>query len=116
MRIVAIDQGTTSTRALAVEADGSCRVVHSERHEQHHPGAGLVEHDGEELVANIRRCLAAAGKVDVIGIDNQGESCLAWDAQTKRPISPVIVWQDARTSDQVERLKAGAPPATNPGG
>jgi glycerol kinase len=106
MRIVAIDQGTTSTRALAVEADGSCRVAHSERHEQRHPGAGLVEHDGEELVANIRRCLAAAGKADVIGIDNQGESCLAWDAQTKRPISPVIVWQDARTSDQVERLKA----------
>ncbi|MGH6938229.1 FGGY family carbohydrate kinase [Hypericibacter sp.] len=106
MRIVAIDQGTTSTRALAVETDGSCRVVHSERHEQHHPGAGRVEHDGEELVANIRRCLAAAGKADVIGIDNQGESCLAWDAQTKRPISPVIVWQDARTSDQVERLKS----------
>jgi glycerol kinase len=106
MRIVAIDQGTTSTRALVVEKDGSARLVHSERHRQHHPGAGLVEHDGEELIANIRTCLAAAGKADAIGIDNQGESCLAWDARTKKPISPVIVWQDARTADRVDRLKA----------
>ncbi|MFZ5790849.1 MAG: FGGY family carbohydrate kinase [Pseudomonadota bacterium] len=106
MRIVAIDQGTTSTRALLVEESGACRVVHSERHAQHHPGPGLVEHDGEELIAHIGACLAAAGKVDAIGIDNQGESCLAWDAVTKRPVSPVMVWQDARTADAVERLKA----------
>jgi glycerol kinase len=106
MRIVAIDQGTTSTRALLVEPDGACRVVHGERHRQYHPGAGRVEHDGEELIANIRACLAAAGKADAIGIDNQGESCLAWDARTKRPVSPVIVWQDARTADRTERLKA----------
>lgn len=106
MRIVAIDQGTTSTRALLVEEGGACRLVRSERHAQLHPGPDRVEHDGEELIAHIRACLAAAGKADAIGIDNQGESCLAWDAVAKKPISPVIVWQDARTADAVERLKA----------
>ena len=107
--IVAIDQGTTSTRALRVEDDGSARIVHSERHEQHLGPDGKVEHDPEELIRNIRACLAAAGKIDAIGIDNQGESCLAWDAKTGEAISPVIVWQDARTAGDVEKLKtAGA--------
>ncbi len=59
----------------------------------------------EELLANIRSCLDAAGAVDSIGIDNQGESCLAWDAETGKALSPVIVWQDNRTADAVARLK-----------
>lgn len=106
MAIVAIDQGTTSTRALRVDDDGSASIVHSLIHQQHLGADGRVEHDPEELAANIRACLAAAGKVEAIGIDNQGESCLAWDAVTGKPISPVIVWQDSRTAGAIERLKA----------
>lgn len=106
MAIVAIDQGTTSTRALRVQDDGQAQIVHSERHRQHLGADGRVEHDPEELIAHIRACLAAAGKVEAIGIDNQGESCLAWDAKTGEAISPVIVWQDARTAGEIEKLKA----------
>lgn len=106
MAIVAIDQGTTSTRALRVEDDGSARIVHGIKHHQLLGADGRVEHDPEELIVHIRACLAAAGKVDAIGIDNQGESCLAWDAETGRAISPVIVWQDSRTAAEIERLKA----------
>ncbi len=106
MRIAAIDQGTTSTKALVLDSDGSFALVHAERHVQHHPTPDHVEHDPLELVGNIRHCLRAAGRVDAIGIDNQGESCLAWDAKTGRPLSPVIVWQDARTKDVISRLQA----------
>lgn len=108
MRIAAIDQGTTSTRILMADA-GVPKVVHALEHRQIYPREGWVEHDPEELIANIRACLAAAGPLDAVGIDNQGESCLAWDAETKRALSPVLVWQDSRTVDRIEALKdAGA--------
>lgn len=106
MRIAAIDQGTTSTRVLVADTDGHADIRHAVRHEQILPQAGWVEHDPEALIANIRECLAAAGPVDAIGIDNQGESCLAWDATTGEALSPVIVWQDNRTSDVIARLEA----------
>ena len=106
MRAVAIDQGTTSTRGFVLEADGSTRVVHAIEHRQSYPRPGWVEHDPEDLIANITRCLEAAGAVDAIGIDNQGESCLAWDADTGKPVSPVIVWQDNRTQHAIDQLKA----------
>ncbi|WP_428031382.1 FGGY family carbohydrate kinase [Ancylobacter sp.] len=99
MRVAAIDQGTTSTRCLVVEADGRAQVAAALPHAQHHPAPGRVEHDPEELLANVRTVLAAAGRVDAIGLANQGESCLAWDALTGQALSPVIVWQDARTAD-----------------
>lgn len=105
MRIAAIDQGTTSTRVLVVEADGQASIRLAIRHEQHHRQAGWVEHDPEELLANISKCLDAAGPVDAIGIDNQGESCLAWDAISGAALSPVIVWQDNRTSDRIQHLE-----------
>ncbi len=104
MRIVGIDQGTTSTRALIVNTDGKLEVVHSIEHQQFYPHEGWVEHDPEQLVANIQQCVNAVGKVDAIGIDNQGESCLACDAPTKQALSPVIGWQDNRTIDEIERL------------
>ncbi|GEO86619.1 carbohydrate kinase [Ciceribacter naphthalenivorans] len=63
-----------------------------------------MEHDPEELLANISAVLAAAGPVDAIAIANQGESCLAWDAETGKALSPVIVWQDARTADALAAL------------
>ncbi|GLQ05395.1 FGGY family carbohydrate kinase [Sneathiella chinensis] len=105
MKIAGIDQGTTSTRALLVDSDGRIEVVHSVEHHQLYPREGWVEHDPEELIANIQACVAAAGKVDAFGIDNQGESCLAWDARTKEALSPVIVWQDNRTLAEIERLR-----------
>ncbi len=106
MRIASIDQGTTSTRILVVDREGRGKVVHAARHVQHHPHPGFVEHDPEELIRHIMECIEAAGPLDAIGIDNQGESCLAWDARTGEALSPVIVWQDSRTHEAIERLKA----------
>ena len=114
MRVAAIDQGTTSTRAIVYEDDVPPRIAHSIQHRQIYPRAGWVEHDPLELLANIRACLAAAGPVDAIGIANQGESCLAWDAVSGEPLSPVIVWQDNRTNDIILKLRAaGAEPEVN---
>ena len=105
MRILAVDQGTTSTRALVLDESGA-EVIHAAEHRQILPGPGRVEHDPLELLANVRAVLEAAGTVDAIGLDNQGESCLAWHAETGEPLSPVIVWQDSRTQDRIEALKA----------
>jgi glycerol kinase len=104
MRVGAIDQGTTSTRCLVIEDGGKWHVAASRKHNQYHPQPGWVEHDPEELIRNIEAVLDAAGTVDAIGIANQGESCLAWDAETKKALSPVIVWQDARTADALAML------------
>ncbi|MFL5338453.1 MAG: FGGY family carbohydrate kinase [Geminicoccaceae bacterium] len=105
MRIAAIDQGTTSTRLLVV-ADGVAEIRHAVRHRQEHPRPGWVEHDALELLANVQACAEAAGAAAALGLDNQGESCLAWDGATGEPLSPVIVWQDSRTTDTIERLRA----------
>ena len=104
MRVAAIDQGTTSTRALVFEDGGGWKVAASRRHAERRPAPGWVEHDPEELIANIEAVLACAGPVDAIALANQGESCLAWDAITGKPLSPVIVWQDARTADALAAL------------
>ncbi|QIB33504.1 FGGY family carbohydrate kinase [Ancylobacter pratisalsi] len=108
MRVAAVDQGTTSTRCLVVEDGREVRVAAALRHAQSHPRPGWVEQDGEELLANIRAVLDAAGRVDAIAIANQGESCLAWDARSGRPLSPVVVWQDARTADALAARGAEA--------
>lgn len=106
MTIAAIDQGTTSTRALALEADGTARVVTAVEHRQIYPRPGWVEHDPEELIASIIACAEAIEAPEAFGIDNQGESCLAWHAETKEAVSPVIVWQDSRTAETIVGLKA----------
>lgn len=105
-RVIGLDQGTTSTRALVLDDGSPPRIAHALRHEQKFPRAGWVEHDPLELLANVRACLDVAGPADAIGLANQGESCLAWDRVTKQPLSPVIVWQDNRTTDQIARLMA----------
>ena len=119
MIALAIDQGTTSTRAVLVDADGRVEVAASRPNPASHPRDGWVEQDAERLLDDVRRCLEAgldavgrrAGDArgagaTVVGIDNQGESCLAWDADTGRAVSPVISWQDRRTADAVARLEA----------
>ncbi len=108
MRIAAIDQGTTSTRCLVISDGGTAQLVSSLRHAQFYPNPGHVEHDPEELLRNIRAVLAAAGPVDAIAIANQGESCLAWDAESGEALSPVIVWQDARTAEALAALPQSA--------
>jgi glycerol kinase len=104
--VIGLDQGTTSTRALVLEDGAPPRIAHAVRHAQSFPKPGWVEHDPLELLANLRACLAAAGPAEAIGLANQGESCLAWDRVTRQPLSPLIVWQDNRTIDQVSRLAA----------
>lgn len=105
-RLIGLDQGTTSTRALVLQEGDPPRIVHALRHDQRFPQPGWVEHDPFALLANIRTCLDAAGQAEAIGLANQGESCLAWDRVTKQPLSPVIVWQDNRTTDSIARLAA----------
>jgi glycerol kinase len=104
VKIAAIDQGTTSTRVLAMDAAGRLDLVLSVPNSQTYPAPGYVEQDGEALLASIRRCLAAASP-DIVGLANQGESCLAWDARDGRPICPVISWQDDRTADVTAALE-----------
>ncbi|MCP4431029.1 MAG: glycerol kinase [Gammaproteobacteria bacterium] len=106
MAILAIDQGTTSTRALVLNSDGSSRIAHSIAHRQIYPQPGWVEHDPEEIIDNIKACLKVDEEITAIGFDNQGESCLAWHAQTKQAVSPVIVWQDNRTQVSIDKLIA----------
>jgi glycerol kinase len=101
---LALDQGTTSTRALKINSQGDAEIVYSAAHRQNFSGSDRVEHDPEELVANLRSALNAAGTVTAIGLSNQGESCLAWDRIDGTPLSPVLVWQDRRTSLEVENL------------
>jgi glycerol kinase len=104
--ILAIDQGTTGTKAHLLRDDGAFETLTGFEHKQIYPRPGWVEHDPEELAAHVEAARAAAPGVAAIGLANQGETCIAWDAATKRPIHNAIVWQDARTSDVTERLKA----------
>lgn len=118
MKILALDQGTTSTRGLIADDAGAAEIIHAERHAQHFPAPDRVEHDPMELLTNLRAVIGAAGPVDAIALSNQGESCLAWDAKTGAPLSPVIVWQDRRTearlaamaeAEALTRARAGLP-------
>lgn len=105
--VLAIDQGTTSTRAVVYDAAG--RDVGSAAREltQHYPRSGWVEHDAEEIwqsvVAVVPQALAAAKikghEVTAIGVTNQRETTVLWDRATGRPIARAIVWQDRRTAD-----------------
>ena len=106
MTVLAIDQGTTGTKAFTLDEDGAFTKVASFEHKQIYPQAGWVEHDSEELLKHISACIKKAGKVDAIGIANQGETLVAWDSETGKPIYNAIVWQDDRTKDVTEKLKS----------
>ena len=103
MHLLAIDQGTTSTRAIAFDASGAVRHTAQVELTQHYPQPGWVEHDPEEIwgsvVAVCRRAIAAVdGDVAAIGITNQRETTLLWERATGRPLHRAIVWQDRRTA------------------
>jgi glycerol kinase len=109
--VLAIDQGTTGTTALLLDA--AVRVVAQFNVEfpNHYPSPGLVEHDTDEIWASVqaavRGALRQAGPVTLraIGITNQRETCLFWDRATGQPIHRALVWQDRRTADTCRRLK-----------
>jgi glycerol kinase len=112
--ILALDQGTSSTRCFAVDPDLQVRAMASRRVTSSYPRAGWVEQDPEEIaataVASIRAAMDEGGwswdDVRGIGIDNQTETFLVWERATGRPIYPAIVWQCRRTAEDCERLRA----------
>ncbi|HTJ26986.1 MAG TPA: FGGY family carbohydrate kinase, partial [Candidatus Limnocylindria bacterium] len=106
MTILAIDQGTTSTKGYRLFDDGSLAHVGSRRHRQHYPHPGWVEFDPLEVVEAVRELITTAGPFDALGLANQGETVVAWDARTKRPLHPAIGWQDVRTGERIDELRA----------
>ena len=112
--IGAIDQGTTSSRFILFDKDGTVVAVDQREHEQINPRAGWVEHDASEIWRRTREVIggalaksdAEAGDIEAIGITNQRESTVVWDRESGEPIHNAIVWQDTRT-DQLVRELAG---------
>ena len=112
MTVLAIDQGTTSTKAFLLKADGDFSSVGNITHRQLHPASGWVEHDAEELASNIEALIDKAVRQDPhiagIALANQGETVVAWDRRTKKPLYSAIVWQDQRTQPLLDGLSADA--------
>jgi len=104
--VVAIDQGTSATKAHQLFLDGEFQPMFSAEHQQIYPQPGWVEHDPTELLANVRQCFDYAQGADAVALDNQGETVIAWNADTGEPVYNAIVWQDNRTQAAVDRLKA----------
>ena len=112
--ILALDQGTTSSRAIVFDHDGAIRAVAQKEFTQIFPSPGWVEHDPQEIWASqIGVAVEALGRAHVrpkdvaaIGITNQRETTIVWDRETGEPIHNAIVWQDRRTADYCQRLKA----------
>ena len=105
-RILAIDQGTTATKSYTLDTDGHFVFCGSAQHRQIYPQPGWVEHDPESLLGNILTSIEAAIDIEAIGIDNQGETVIAWDGASGTPVYNAIVWQDQRTTQFIEALKA----------
>lgn len=109
--VLAIDQGTTSTRAILFDGSGRARSTAQIELAQHYPRPGWVEHDPEEIwqsvVSTCREAAAAAdGPIAAIGIANQRETTVLWDRATGRPVYNAVVWQDRRTAELCERWRA----------
>ena len=112
--ILAIDQGTTSSRAIVFDRNFHKVAIAQQEFPQHFPRSGWVEHDPEDIwnttLATCRQALAAAGiearALAGIGITNQRETTLVWDAATGQPVYRAIVWQDRRAASYCESLLA----------
>lgn len=111
--ILAIDQGTTSSRAIVFDRTMRVQAIDQREFAQHFPESGWVEHDPEDLWrTTVETCLGAVAKAGLevgeiagIGITNQRETTLVWDRVTGKPVHNAIVWQDRRTSDYCRKLK-----------
>ena len=112
--ILALDQGTSSSRAIVFNRKGEAKAVCQKEFTQHFPKPGLVEHDPMDIwsseYAVMTEAVASLGlggsDIAAIGITNQRETTIVWDAETGKPICHAIVWQDRRTSDFCDSLKA----------
>ena len=110
--ILALDQGTTSSRAIVFDHAGTIVTVGQKEHEQIFPRAGWVEHDPMEIWKNVREVVAQAlsskdvspAEIAAIGITNQRETAVVWDRNTGEPVYNAIVSQDTRTKKIVEEL------------
>ena len=115
--VIAIDQGTTSTRAIVFDAALAPIASAQQELRQIYPAPGLVEHDPEEIwsatLATVRAAMARAGAeardIAALGITNQRETTIIWDRATNRPIHNAIVWQDRRTADRCAALRQDEP-------
>jgi glycerol kinase len=111
--VLAIDQGTTSSRAVLFDADYTIASIGQSEFEQFFPHSGWVEHDPEEIWSSTLECchstIAQSGiepsQIKAIGITNQRETTIVWDKKTGKPIYNAIVWQDRRTADTCQQLK-----------
>ena len=112
--VLALDQGTTSSRAILYDADGVAVGVSQEEFRQYYPRPGWVEHDAVEIWETQRRVMdgvltesgVGAGEVAAIGITNQRETVVIWDRKTGAPIHRAIVWQCRRTAEACDGLRA----------
>lgn len=112
--LLALDQGTTSSRAIVFDDSGAIVAVEQQEYRQHYPRPGLVEHDAEEIWASqvgvAERAASAArlkpADIAAIGITNQRETVVAWDRKTGEPLCRAIVWQDRRTAAACDKLRA----------
>jgi glycerol kinase len=112
--ILAIDQGTTSSRAIVFDADMAIKATAQEEFPQYFPQSGWVEHDVSDIWSSVAATCRGAiekaglrsGDIAAIGITNQRETSIVWDRKTGEPIHNAIVWQDRRTADFCKTLKA----------
>ncbi len=112
--VLAIDQGTTSSRAIIFDKKGSIVSTGQLDHEQIFPKAGWVEHDPMEIWNNTREAIGQAlskanitrHAIEAVGITNQRETAVVWNKNTGVPVYNAIVWQDTRTQSIVDRLAA----------
>jgi glycerol kinase len=112
--VLALDQGTTSSRAIVFDRSGRAQAVAQKEFTQHYPQPGWVEHDPLEIWASQSATAAeamsksglTARDLAAVGITNQRETVLLWERDTGRPVYPAIVWQDRRTADVCARLQA----------
>ena len=112
--ILALDQGTTSSRAILFDEAGAIAAVSQHEFQQFYPRQGWVEHDPNEILISQMSCaIEALGKADArprdiaaLGITNQRETVVVWDRSTGNPIYPAIVWQDRRTAALCDELEA----------
>ncbi len=115
--LLAIDQGTTSTRAVVYDDRGQSLGSASQELTQHYPQPGWVEHDAEEIWQSVEKvvpkALSAAaieaGDLAAIGLTNQRETCVLWDRATGRPVARAVVWQDRRTTDFCRQHQSDEP-------
>ncbi|WP_034922819.1 glycerol kinase [Erythrobacter sp. SD-21] len=109
-KILVLDAGTTSTRAMVFDAAGCMERVAQAELTQHYPRPGWVEHNAAEIWDKTLACMReavgdGAEAIAAIGITNQRETVVAWDRETGEPLARAIVWQDRRTADFCARLK-----------